>query len=413
MPRSVVINNPSLNKLVSSMLEQLKNEGYSSTTINNYYNRLRPIQKYMRNNGIDDYTPDIGIKYYEEYLKNNHPGIIQKREIHCTILRLNDYCSGDGYIAKHTIGNLATIPASYSEDVQRFFFSPEIISVEKSTISRRTRALTRFLTNCIRCGVLSVKELSPQVVLLSSKDVPDIDDWTTTRQFLHFLAEEGSTANDLSTFVPKGRRDIHVPSTYSIDDLQMLEASVDRNTYQGKRDIVVLLMADRLAIRAGDIAAMKVSNLDFENQTIRFIQEKTANEIILPMIPELKDALKDFLTQEETDTKDGYLFHTLRAPHHPLHGHIISCIVRKYFDRAGIDTTGKKCGPHSLRASVSTSMVNDDIPYEVVRNILGHTSPDSIRHYAKNDIEKLRRCAIPVPIPTGKFMDFLKEGVRN
>ena len=125
----------------------------------------------------------------------------------------------------------------------------------------------------------------------------------------------------------------------------------------------------------------------------------------------LKEALEDYLADSPID--DAYVFHSLRAPYRPMTGSAVYALVDKYFKEANIDTSGKKHGPHSLRASVSTSMINDDVPYEAVRDILGHTSPNSIRRYAKNDIEKLRRCAIPVPAPAGSFRQFLQGGDRG
>ena len=403
--------NNSLNLHLTGLIAQLEEEGYSPQTVHNYYKRLRPIQNYMRDNNIDEYSPSIGIDYFDYYLQKHHPGVVHKRELFCAILRLNDHFQNTGMIYKHHFSESSSIPDSFIEDVERFFKAPEIVSVKTTTIRRRTRALSKFLMNCIRCGVSTICSLTPQAVALACADVTDIDQWITIRQFLRFLAEEGSTDTDLSTFVPTGRREIKAPSTYSIDDLHLMESFIDRSTYQGKRDYIVMLMADRLTIRSGDIAAMRVESLDFNNSSIRFLQQKTGNEIMLPMIPELKEALKIYL--RESDTKDGYLFHGLNAPHAPLQSCAINGIVNKYFKIAGIDTTGKKHGPHSLRASASTSMINDDIPYDIVRNVLGHTSPNAIRSYAKNDIEKLRRCSIPVPSPSGKFLEFLKGGADN
>lgn len=409
--KSAEILNDSLRRCLYGLLDQLKSEGYAEETLHNYLTRLRPIQNYMRQNDIEEYMPDIGLAYYKDYLMRNHPGIVQKREIFAAILRLNDYCNGSNYARKHLFCETPSIPESFAIDVQRFFSSPQVVSISERTINRRTRALARFLTNCGRCGVSTAKALTPDIVLLSCKDVTNIDDWTTIRQLLRFLAEEGITENDLSTFIPKGKRELPVPSTYSIEEIQSIELAVDRNTYQGKRDYVVLLMADRLAIRAGDIAGMELKNLDFTTESISFIQKKTNTEIALPMIPELKEALTIYL--EEANTEDGYLFHSLHAPYYRLQRGGIYGIVNRYFRIGEIDTSGKKHGPHSLRASVSTSMINDDVPYEAVKDILGHTSPNAIRHYAKNDIEKLRRCAIPVPTPSGKFQEFLKGGVRK
>ena len=409
--KSVEICNDSLRQHLYGLLDQLKSEGYAKETLHNYVSRLPPIQNYMRDNGIEEYTPDVGLNYYKDYLVRHHPGAVQKREIFASILRLNDYCSGSDYDRRHLFCEPPSIPESFSVDVQSFFSSPQIITVHKRTINRRTKALARFLTKCDRCGLSNAKAITPYTVIIACKDVPDIDDWITIRQFLRFLAEEGVTENDLSTFVPKGRRERAVPSTYSIEEIQLIESVVDRSTYQGKRDYVVLLMADRLAIRAGDIAGMKLKNLDFVTESISFMQGKTNNEVALPMIPELKEALEIYL--EEANTEDGYLFHSLYAPFYRLQNSAIYSIVNRYFRLVEIDTFRKKHGPHSLRASVSTSMINDDVPYEAVKEVLGHTSPNAIRDYAKNDIEKLRRCAIPVPTPSGKFQEFLEGGARK
>lgn len=407
----VEICNDSLRQYLYGLLAQLRREGYAEETLYNYVSRLRPIQNYMEDNDIREYTPDIGLNYYKDYLVHHHPGAVQKREIFAAILRLNDYCNGSVYDRTHVFCETPSIPDSFSLDVQSFFSSPQIVTAHKSTINRRTRALARFLIKCDRCGASNAKAITPYTVIISCKDVPDIDDWVTIRQFLHYLAKEGVTENDLSTFVPKARREHPTPSTYSIKEIQSIESAVDRSTYQGKRDYVVLLMADRLAIRAGDIAGMKLKNLDFMTESITFMQGKTNNEIALPMIPELKEALEIYI--KETDTKDGYLFHSLHAPYYQLKSTAIYGIVNRYFRIIGINTFGKKHGPHSLRASVSTSMINDDVPYEAVKNVLGHASPNAIRHYAKNDIEKLRRCAISVPMPSGKFQEFLEGGARK
>ena len=78
-----------------------------------------------------------------------------------------------------------------------------------------------------------------------------------------------------------------------------------------------------------------------------------------------------------------------------------------------IDTKGKHHGPHALRASLASSMVNENVPYEAIRGILGHKDPDAVKHYAKLDIEQLRKCAIPVPSPTGAFQAFLEGGLNK
>ncbi len=408
--KSSFIYNESLAEPIYGLLEQLRTMGFSEETLHNYMVRLRPIQSYMKKNNIEFYSPEVGMAYYNYFLETHTISKTAKKELKASILRLNDFFDGVSFVRLHSFCKIDTIPICFKSDTDAFLCDSTIYSDSKRTTARRVKALARFLTKCTLLSAYSISELTPQIVQLACRDVTDIDEWVTIRQFLKLLAQKGKTDNDLSTFVPKARREINAPSTYTVEEIQSIEMSIDRDTFQGKRDYVVLLMASRLLMRAGDIASIKLENINFSSERISFLQKKTNNEVVLPLVPVLKEALGEYLL--EADTSDGYLFHNLTAPHTPITGRTVTYIVNKYFNEAKIDTTGKKHGPHTLRALGSTSMINDDISYDIVRHILGHTSPNSIRHYAKNDIEKLRRCAVSVPAPSGKFEEFLNGGFQ-
>ena len=402
--------NESLSYLISKLTTQLKSLGFSKETIKNYITRLRPIQTYMKANKIIEYTDKVGVMYYQNFLKTHITNDVTKKELKASISRLNDIYNEVSFIRMHTSASKKTIiPQCFEKDVSAFMNYISFYGNSKKTIYRRTKALNNFLTKCLQSSVHSVSELTPKVIQLTCKNVTNIDDWVTIRQFLKYLAIHNKTSSDFSIFVPQKRREKKVPTTYSIEEIKSIESNIDKTTFQGKRDYVIILMASRLAIRSGDIAKMKISNLDFTTATISFIQQKTDTEIKLPMIPELKIALDEYLS--EADTSDGYLFHTLFAPYNHIDNNVVNNTVNRYINKAKINIVGKRHGPHALRASVTTSMINDDIPYEAVRSILGHSSPNSIKYYAKNDIEKLRRCSIDVPAPKRNFAIFLTGGV--
>ena len=86
----------------------------------------------------------------------------------------------------------------------------------------------------------------------------------------------------------------------------------------------------------------------------------------------------------------------------------ITKIVRTAIAVAGIEPGGRKQGAHAFRSSLASSMVNDNIPYEAVRKILGHTDQNAIRSYARLDMEQLRGYALPVMEATGIFAEFLE-----
>jgi site-specific recombinase XerD len=131
-------------------------------------------------------------------------------------------------------------------------------------------------------------------------------------------------------------------------------------------------------------------------------------EIELSLIKAVKDALLDYISNGRPDSGEKKIFLRKSAPYSPITTSVIRFEFSKYFKLAGINTSGKKHGPHSFRSSLATSMVNDNVPYEAVRKLLGHVDPDAIKHYAKLDVEKLRLCSIETIKPSGLFKSFLE-----
>ena len=107
------------------------------------------------------------------------------------------------------------------------------------------------------------------------------------------------------------------------------------------------------------------------------------------------------------DTDIGEIFLNMCAPYHAVTTGTLRNALRKYILASGVDSGRRKRGPHVLRASLASSMVNDTIPYETVRKVLGHSSNNAIKHYARIDIEKLRQYSLIPSEPTGGFQDFL------
>ena len=83
--------------------------------------------------------------------------------------------------------------------------------------------------------------------------------------------------------------------------------------------------------------------------------------------------------------------------------------LSKYFKMAGVDPTGRKHGLHSLRSTLASELVAENISYTVTQKILGHTNSAAINHYVKLDIEALRECALPVSPASGQFKMLLEQ----
>jgi integrase len=227
----------------------------------------------------------------------------------------------------------------------------------------------------------------------------------TVKTFVRFLSENGFTNRDYSAVVPPYKRPQPIPSIYSEDEIRKFEAAVRTN--RNRRDYAVVLLATRLGIRSGDIARITFDDLDFNNNTIRIVQQKTDTPIELPLLPEIKSAILDYAQNERPNVGGEIIFLVQNPPHNRLSNTLIGKIIQSGILKAGIVSGSRSRGPHAFRSSLASSMVNDNIPYEVVRKTLGHTDPNAIKSYARLDIEQLRVYALSVPEMSGSFADFL------
>lgn len=271
----------------------------------------------------------------------------------------------------------------------------------------------RFLKGLEDAGVTGAADIGPHEVSCACLALKSNYYLSAIHTFLRFLAEEGYTQRDYSCIVPLFKRPQPMPPVYSEAEIRRIEAAVDRQGPHGKRDYAALLLATRLGIRGGDIATLTFEELDFKRNTICLTQQKTAVLLSLPMLPEIKAALLDYLEHERASSDSEYVFLSLKPPFSHISVHLLGKLTSTAIRSAGIVPGGRKCGPHSFWASLASSMVNDDVPYEVVRNTLGHTDVNAIKSYAKLDVERLRVYALAVPKATGYFAKILSGGREN
>jgi site-specific recombinase XerD len=137
--------------------------------------------------------------------------------------------------------------------------------------------------------------------------------------------------------------------------------------------------------------------LNWEQNLIEIVQEKTEKKLQLPLLNEVGDAIIDYLRfRPKVPLK--YVFLRVENPPEKLHSHSLYEIVSKYMSRAGVHIPqGKKHGPHALRHSLSSIMLENRVPLPVISEILSHTSSDTTKVYLKIDISHLRECALDVP----------------
>lgn len=221
------------------------------------------------------------------------------------------------------------------------------------------------------------------------------------RGFARWAAGEGWCSASVAAAMPiiPGHKHASLPSTYAAGEVAAVVASAGKEC--PRRDRAMLLLASVLGMRAGDIRALRLGDIDWRAREVRFTQAKTGRSVRLPLPEEVLLAVADYLRGERPQIVDDHVFVRHRAPYGHFEGTANSFhdAATGAFERAGVDTSGKHHGMHSLRHSAATGMLSGGTAYPVISGILGHSNANTTRRYMAVDVEALRH--LPLEVPRG------------
>ena len=389
-------------ELAEKVLDQLKSMKYMKSTLTVYRRFFNRVHVFLDQHGTDVYTPELGIRFLDETNVKASTFTFYA----CAIRRLDDFIAEKPYRSHHD-NKHEQVSQVFLKLLADYLHKCEDIGNKSATLLSKKRTCETFLfwlerNGCTEISMLDTGMISRALLALGNKD-----GYAIVRQFLKHLADNSFTVKDFSGIVPRYKRRKALPTTYTPDEIKRVEGAIDTTQGNGKRNLAIVRLATRMGFRSGDIAKLKLTEIDFKTGYINITQEKTQVPISLQMPKDVSDALTMHLENDHLSSDDGYVFHSSVAPYNRITTSIIRHIVKECFVAAQIDTTNKKHGPHVFRSSLASAMINEGASYEVVRKILGHSDPNVINRYAQVDIENLRLCSIDPPVPTGRFSSFL------
>jgi integrase/recombinase XerD len=241
--------------------------------------------------------------------------------------------------------------------------------------------VTRFVLRCCRPGTTRRGEA---IV-------------TALRSFFRFLRLRGDLAIDLAAAVPRAAywRLSGLPKSLPAEQVQRLVESCDRGRPVGQRNYAVLLLLARLGLRAGEIVALRLEDLDWQAAELT-VRGKGRRQDRLPMLEDVGAALAAYLHHGRPRCSTRRVFVRSRAPYRELgHASTVSTIVRRALQRAGLNPPSQ--GAHLLRHSLATEMLRRQASLGEIGEILRHRQPSTTEIYAKVDLEALRALAQPWP----------------
>ncbi len=220
---------------------------------------------------------------------------------------------------------------------------------------------------------------------------------TALRSFLQYARYRGDLNIDLGAAVPAvaSWSMTSIPRAIAPDHVQQVLAHCDVHTAAGCRDHAVLLLLARLGLRACEICAITLEDIDWEAGHVR-VCGKGGRECQLPLPADVGEAIALYLQQWRPTSASRCLFLRARAPIRGLKPpQAIGSIVKHAFARAGIDSPHK--GAHQFRHGLATQMLSQGASLSEIGKLLRHRSPQTTTIYAKVDLIALRALALPWP----------------
>jgi len=221
------------------------------------------------------------------------------------------------------------------------------------------------------------------------------------RALLRYLFQEGYT-RDLSPAVLTVRdwRHSTIPKALAPADVERLLARCPRDTATDRRDRAILLLLARLGLRAGEVVALELDDIDWRAGTVRIRAKKGLRQEPLPLPVDVGEALATYLRRDRPATACRRVFLRVRAPRGGFHGAGgVTSVVQKALARADLHPARR--GAHLLRHSLAVRLLGHGASFGEIGAVLRHRGAATTEIYAKVDLARLRTVVQPWPGETG------------
>lgn len=205
---------------------------------------------------------------------------------------------------------------------------------------------------------------------------------TVMRSLLRFGFVSGRVDVDLSAAVPSvaGYRDAGLPKALAPQQVSALLDGCDRDRAVGRRDFAILTVLARLGLRACEVAALELSDIDWRAGEIT-VHGKGGYVDRLPLPVDVGEAVVAYLCAGRPEVRCSRVFLRARAPHGLMSSGTVQNLVHTACDRAGVP----RVGAHRLRHTVATAALRAGAPLPEVAQLLRQRHLSSTTIYAKLD----------------------------
>jgi len=216
---------------------------------------------------------------------------------------------------------------------------------------------------------------------------------STLRSFLRYLYFYQYIPSDLagrlypqSSFSASSR-----PKYVPWKKIQDFLSRLKRESLKDKRDYAILMFLASYGMRGREVAALRVSDIDFINHRFTIRERKGGKPATFPLQKDVADALRDYLSVRP-NASHPEIFLKLKPPFKPI-GVFISYIVWECLNNYWEGRQPPIRGAYLFRHSFAKAMLDRGAPLTKIGDVLGHQKMDSTLIYTRIATKELREVA--------------------
>ena len=393
--------------------QALKDEGLAGGTIETYVGSLLHLITYMESKGLSEYTKNVGDSFLDFTLHNSAMSCGARNAFHKVVRVLNYIIGLEPTPVNYAYKRIEyQYPDEYKPIVEKFIAYYSELGRKDGTIAHYEYHTSLFTV------FLSLKGIHPNEVCRENVveffnnrgETQPSGCVTSVKYFCIFLHHEGYIADNFESFFRRYKqyKKQKLLSYYTPEEIAKIEAVIDRSTIIGRRNYAMVLLASRLGLRSSDVRNLKFEDIDWEKKTIRIVQLKTQKTLELPLLTSVGDAIIDYIRNGRPQSRVKRIFITHNYPYDTIRSESFYQIVSDYIRAANIFGSDRRHGPHTLRHSLATALMNNGEQLPVISDILGHSSTESTKGYLTVNIESLLHCSLDVPMVDDAF--YIQKG---
>ena len=388
--------------LCDELLKFVTEQGFKESTLKRYKISLNVFVRFCNERGVINYTPKIGQEFADDLIPKNSGKVSSDRKYFRkkAVQHFNHYFEYGCFVFEHpkrkhfdsdSLGILDEEYKRYKEHVIEQYDN-------QNTIKFYLYDVYLFLRFLVSIGINNLTQVTVNIVFRYLEAIKEnrLKGVLCVLKFYFKFINRHDLYNAIYSIRPIKKKKLIPYLTKEESDKIWTVLKGDVISYKEK---AIFLLGFTLGIRACDTVNLKLKDINWEKDTISFIQQKTGNAVNLPLSPVLGNALFNYITKERNHSSYDNVFLSIYPPFKPLRDHS-SCyyIVKKVIDLSGIEMGERFCGIHFLRHNVASNLINKNMPIETVAAVLGHASPDTTNIYITVNEDKLRECTLSLDL---------------